>query len=619
LEFIRLRDSREEKSMSGDLEINAWDQKQPKSVPDDATSGIIPVLQDEIDTLVEEVRGFRAGEREGVEFTAFRLRQGVYGQRQEDLQMLRVKIPGGILTSAQLRALGEVARLYAPLKKGHITTRENVQFHHLKLETATEAIRLLAEVGLTSREACGNTVRNVISCPFAGVCQRELFDVVPYMAAYVRYFIRKPFVQNMPRKFKTSFSPCASDCAVAPFHDLGFVAQVREENGQRRLGFRIHAGGGSSIMPRAAQAVYDFVPVEDYLRVAEAILRSYNKMDELRKNRMMARLKVYIDRHGLEAFRQIVEKELQEDWAQKPIDPTPYMVNRYEPVRPPYSNGNRNGDTPSVDFAAWQSSNVVPQRQRGYFAIQVKVPMGDLRPDQFFALADLSERFGNSQARTTWEQNIVFRWVGEDHLPQLWDELKKIGLGEVGAEEITDVTSCPGTDSCKLGITASMGLGRAIRELLLEMQIDDPLVRAMHIKISGCPNGCGRHHLANIGFQGASVKSTDGRQVPAYEMYVGGKFEGGEFRFASRIAEKIPSKRVPEAVRRILGYYQAERQPGEPFNAFVDRIGPKALGPLVSDLKAMGGLNESNFDTFVDFERDTLFEVVRGEGECAAP
>jgi sulfite reductase beta subunit-like hemoprotein len=580
---------------------------------------IVPPVHEELRALTDEVRAFRKGERDEVAFTAFRLKQGVYGQRQEDSQMLRVKIPGGIVTASQLRALGEIAQKHTPLNKGHVTTRENVQFHHLKLENAIEAIRLIEAVGLTSREACGNTVRNVISCPLAGVCRNELFDVVPYMAAYVRYFVRKPYVQNMPRKFKTSFSPCASDCAVAPFHDLGFVAQIREENDQRKLGFRMYVGGGSSIMPRAAKPLYEFVPVEDYLRIAEAILRAYNKRDELRKNRMMARLKVYIDRHGIDSFRELVEKELREPWAEKPVDPKPYMIDVYETTLPPLSSSNGKDHPASAAFAQWRTTNVVPQRQEGYLAVQIKIPMGDLGGEQFFALANLCERFGNGQVRTTWEQNIVLRWVREDQLPEVWKELQRMGFGEPGAEEITDVTSCPGTDSCKLGITASMGLGRAVRELLLTMQIDDPLIRDMHIKISGCPNGCGRHHLANIGFQGASVKSSDGRQVPAYEVYIGGNYQNGEFRYASRIAEKIPSKRVPEAVRRILDFYKATRLAGELFNAFVDRVGAKALGSVLSDLRPTGSLSDSTYDTFVDFERDGLFEVVRGEGECAAP
>jgi sulfite reductase beta subunit-like hemoprotein len=294
------------------------------------------------------------------------------------------------------------------------------------------------------------------------------------------------------------------------------------------------------------------------------------------------------------------------------------MVDDDDTEPPPYVSENGAHGPRSVEFSQWRSTDVVPQRQPGYLAVQVKVPMGDLTPEQFFGLANLSEKCGRAEARTTWEQNIVFPWVGEDRLSELWEGLKAIGLGEPGAEEITDVTSCPGTDSCKLGITASMGLGRAVRQLLVRMQIEDPLIREMHVKISGCPNGCGRHHLANIGFQGASIRTSDGRQVPAYEMYVGGRYQGGEFGFAQRIAEKIPAKRVPEAVKRILEFYQAHRAPGERFNAFVDRIGPKALAPLVADLRPRG-LDESTQDTYIDFERDTLFEVIRGEGECSAP
>ena len=580
--------------------------------------GVVPVKEEELETYDLEVQRFRSGENEPTAFQAYRLREGVYGQRQPDAQMFRVKIPGGILTAKQLEALADVAGRYAALGKGHITTRENIQFHHMTLEDAGEAKWRIAKVGLTSREACGNTVRNVVTCPLAGVCRNEAFDVTPYLTAYVRYFIRKPFTQAMPRKFKTSYSPCPSDCAVAPFHDLGFIAQVREVNGELRKGFRMHVGGGSSIMPRVAPVLYDFVPVEEYLRISEAVLRVFNKSDEMRKNRMMARVKVLIDRIGIEAFRELVEKELQEPWAQEPADPTEYMLKHYEKVPPPYQYGNRPEEPgqSEAEFLRWKMTNAVPQRQPGYYAVYLKVAAGDLSAQQLAALAELSRRYGNGTARTTAEQNLVLRWVPRHELHALWKDLSAINLGEGGANEITDVTSCPGTDSCKLGITAAMGAGRALRQSLLDMEIQDPLVKALHVKVSGCPNGCGRHHLASIGFQGAAVKGDEGHQVPAYEVYVGGHYEDGDFRYGQRVVQKVPSKRVPEATQRILALYQEQRQQDEPFHLFVDRVGLKAFETVLADLRGATPMAD-NLDLYQDWERMEIYKLERGEGECA--
>jgi sulfite reductase beta subunit-like hemoprotein len=573
---------------------------------------IIPVNYAEIDEFHDRVLGFRNEQEAADQFTRYRLRLGVYGQRQEDAQMMRVKIPGGIVSAEQLEVLGRIARELAPLGKGHITTRENIQYHHLKLEQAEEAMRLIGAVGLTSREACGNTVRNVITNPSAGVDPTEVFDTTPYLIAYVRYFVRKPFTQDMPRKFKTSFSSTPTDDAVAPYHDLGFIAMRR--GGQD--GFAMLVGGGSSIMPREAKPLYDFVPISEYLRVSEAVLRVFNAANELRKNRMMARIKVLIDRIGMDAFRERVEEELKQPWAAEPIDPLPYADFDYEQRRPEIAETLTAPEGPA-EYQAWLKSNVRPQRQKGYATVEVTVPQGDLRPDQFDELARLSREFGNGRAQLSPEQNLIFRWVRLDEVLALWRELESIGLPLGGANEISNVVCCPGTDSCKLGITASMGLNRAMGEAIQLLPVQDPLVRDLHIKISGCPNGCGRHHLANIGFQGAAVKDKDGRQVPAYEVYVGGEFEKGSFRYAKRIAEKIPSKRAPEAMRRMVQFYVEGRNEGEQFNDFVDRVGPKSFGAVLQDLKEVSGLSVETFADYFDWERTTPYKLERGEGECA--
>ena len=318
------------------------------------SKGVIPYMEEEVISLEEEIEAFRAGERDNAQFMPFRLRQGVYGQRQSDAQMLRVKIPGGILTPESLEALGELAERYAPLKKGHVTTRENIQFHHLKLEECGDAMRLIGEAGLTSREACANTVRNVVGSPTAGVCPDELFDVTPYLAAYVRFAVRHPVTQNFPRKFKTSLTGCVEhDTVASSVHDLSYVARIREEDGVEKRGFQVMVGGATSIMPRLGQVLYEFVPEEDYLRVAEAIWRVFNRADMLRKNRMMARIKVLIDRIGFDAFKEMVEEELR---SIGPIDPTPLMnveeIHRETPPQVPA--GSTDGHEPPPEFVIWK-------------------------------------------------------------------------------------------------------------------------------------------------------------------------------------------------------------------------------------------------------------------------
>ena len=594
-------------------------KRNGKTATATSAKGIIPYLPKEVDDFEAEVARFRAEQVDNAQFTPFRLKQGIYGQRQPDAQMVRVKVPGGILTAEQLDALGELAERYTPLKKGHVTTRENFQFHHVKLEECGEVMRLIGKVGLSTREACGNTVRNVVSCPKAGVCSDELFDVRPYLAAYTRYFVRHPVTQNMPRKFKTAFSPCLSDCAVTGMHDLGFIAQVREENGVQRNGFKILVGGGTSIMAKQAQVLYDFVPVVEYLRVCEGILRVFNQSDELRKNRMMARIKVLIHRIGIDEFRKLVEEEMTKEWAQADFDPTPYMHLQEEEVPTILSNGHSPLDEElSQEFHLWRSTNVTPQRQKGYNVAYVKVPLGDISAEQFHSLADIARKYAGGNARTTAEQNLAFRWVPDASVYALWEELTKIGLAEAEAHTITDVTACPGTDSCKLGITSSMGLGGALRESLVAMNgaLDDPLVKELHIKISGCPNGCGRHHVANIGFHGASLKN-EGNQIPAYELFLGGNFENGDVKYGDRVKVKIPAKRIPEATKRLINFYQAERKEGESFNRFVERMGTEPFETLISEFREVGPLSKETIYTYMDWEKSVLYKVERGEGECS--
>ena len=585
--------------------------------------GIIPFMEREVLNLEDEIKAFRAGERTNEQFTPFRLRQGVYGQRQADAQMLRVKIPGGILTAEAMEVLGQLANKYAPLKKGHVTTRENVQFHHILLEDTGDTIRLLAEAGLSSREACGNTVRNVVGSPTAGVCPDEVFDVTPYMAAYVRFAVRHPLTQSFPRKFKTSFSGCPDhDTVASSIHDLSFIAQTREKDGVEERGFKIIVGGGTSIMPRLGDVLYDFLPETEYLRVTEAIWRVFDKAETLRKNRMMARIKVLISRIGLDAFKEMVETELEDIG---PIDHTPLMnVDEvYRELPPPLQAGSVNGHGKPQEFLHWKSTNTVEQKQSGYYVTYVKLPLGDIYAHEFPILADVVRKYGGGAARTTQEQNLALRWIPEGYLYDVWKELKEIGLADSDVHTISDVVSCPGTDSCKLGITASMGLGGALRDALASSNdiMDDPLVKKMHVKVSGCPNGCGLHHIANIGFHGAAMKGRGGQQLPAYEIFLGGSYGGNSIddtRIGKRVpGVKVPAKDAPKVVASITAYYKDHRAEGEEFNQFIDRVGQDPVKEIIAQYSDVPALGPDSQDTYMDWQRADIYKLERGEGECA--
>ena len=584
---------------------------------------ILQYKDEEIIEYEEKVKSYRNGDIPDADFMAFRLRLGVYGQRQPDAQMLRVKIPGGLLHAEQLEALAEIAERYAPLNKGHITTRENIQLHSLLLEGAADAMHILQAVGLSTKEACGNSVRNVTACPMVGLDSQQAFDVQPYLGAFVRNFVRRDFTYHMPRKIKPAFSCGDHDCAVVPMHDLGFVARVREENGEHRKGFKITVGGGTSIQPLMAQTLYEFVPVDDFLRVTEAVLRVFNRTAWLRRNKMKARIKVLIHSEGIESFREQIEEELKEPWAQT-FENRDYLLffdDELGDVPPEPINGttNEKGDEA---FQAWMATNVVPQTQNGYNFVSVTVPQGDLSHEQFRGLAVIARSRASHRVRTTPEQNLMFRWVPDYHLYDLYKDLQSINLAEGGLNQITDTTSCPGTDTCKLGITSSMGVNRAVSEALKDPNehsqlLEDSLIKGMHIKMSGCPNGCGRHHLADIGFHGAAMKTDGGNQIPGYELFVGGSYEDADVRYGVRPKGRIPARMVPDATFRILEFYKDRRQEDEPFKEFVTRVGKEPFEAIIAGLPKVGPLGRDTIDYYMDYEKTVLYKMERGEGECS--
>jgi sulfite reductase beta subunit-like hemoprotein len=585
-------------------------------VYEDVPGHVIPILEREFEDFDTEAASFMRGDQTEEQFIGFRLKQGVYGQRQPDVQMIRTKLPMGGITPDQMDAFASVIEKYAPLNKGHITTRQNIQIHHVPLPDAAKLIKEISDSGLSSREGCGNTVRNVTGDPFAGVTQGELFDITPYAGAYVRYFVRHPTTQLMPRKIKTAFTATDEDVAITGIHDIGFIPRVRD--GVRGVEMRV--GGGTSIMPRVAPTLYEFVELDngDFLKVSEAVFRLFDRQEWLRVNRARARIKVLIDKIGIDAFREMVEEELEGDWvAESDFSVEDLLLEADEEANAPdvpSEYATPNGDR--SEFDRFREANVAPQRQEGFNAVTVKVTRGDLTPEQFRALGQIMREYTGGYARTTVQQNLVLRWVRDESVYDVWLRLKELGLGDAGAMELTDVVSCPGTDSCKLGITSSMGLNAAIQERLEAMDVTDPDSRRINIKMSGCPNGCGQHHIGNIGFYGASIKVGE-RTIPAYIAHVGGNFEGGEVVYGKRLKVRLPAKRVPDAVERWVRLYEAERDDGERFNAFAERIGSERFEEEVKELASPVEFGLETLDQFVDWNRSEPYQVERGEGECA--
>jgi len=585
----------------------------------DVPGHIIPIIEREFDDFDTEATKFLDGKTEETEFIGFRLKQGVYGQRQPDVNMCRIKLPFGGVTPEQMDMFGHIAEKYAPLGKAHITTRQNIQLHHIPLARMAKLIREVSAVGLSSREGCGNTVRNVTGDPWAGIAENEIFDTTPYLGAYVRYFVRHPTTQLMPRKIKTAFDGTPSeDRSITGIHDIAFLAKVVD--GVK--GFEIRVGGGTSIMPRVAPTLWDFASADDgeYLKVAEAIFRIFDAQDWLRVNRARARIKVLVDRDGAEAVTQMIKDELQGDWVnERDFSIEEKYFNVDEADLAPQADSAKSYASPNgdgSDFAAFCEYNVQPQKQAGYSAVEVKVTRGDLVPDQWRGLAQIMRDYSGGLARTTVQQNLVLRWVRDETVYEVYSRLRELGLGDPGVRTVLDVVSCPGTDSCKLGIASSMGLNEAVQKTVTEMGITDPLTRQVKIKMSGCPNGCSQHHIANIGFYGASIKVGE-HTIPAYVAHIAGCYEKGTVEYGTRLKVRLPAKRAPEAVERWLKMYEAEREDGEEFNAFAKRVTTKRFEDEVRDLAMPVEFGLDTMNLFMDWNKNVPFQVVRGEGECA--
>jgi sulfite reductase (NADPH) hemoprotein beta-component len=594
----------------------------------------------DIDEFVATLEKFERGELTPDEWRAFRLVRGTYGQRQTgDVQMLRVKIPQGILTARQLDALADVGERYSR-GFGHITTRQNMQFHFVRLSDAEPAMRRLAEAGLTTREACGNSVRNITACQYAGVAADEVFDVTPYADALTRYLLRHRLSSCLPRKFKIAFEGCADDHAIVGMHDLGFRAVERTTGSDRELGFRVVVGGGTSIMCKSASVLYDFLPANEILNVAEAIIRVFHKYGDY-KHKQRNRMKFMMKDMGWERWKAECELALAAvtseggvglpfDANNPPVEHEPDWERAAGPsvletvARATGSKVKGPGITPQVrpvfpvmngDYSRWLQTNVRPQKQAGYLIVGTTVPLGDVTCEQMRVIGDMASAYSDSTVRVSADQNLFFRWVRKSNVAELYRRLSAAGLGLAGAEGIADVTSCPGAESCKLAVTQSRGLGRLLGDFLRDRQDLANLAPDLKIKISGCPNGCGRHHIAGLGFQG-SVRKLNGRAVPQYFVLVGGgpTDVGVDF---GRLAAKIPARRLSETVERLLRLYRAERMPAESATDFFRRVPVQRIQDVIGDLARLTTADALPED-FIDLAETTEFNPEIQEGECSA-
>ena len=601
-------------------------------------------LAEEVQTFEHEIELRRQDKVDEKVFAETRLRRGVYGQRYDNGQrndgsqskelafpaerptkgpntvwdapgMQRIKIPYGGINPEQLEVMAELAEEYSD-GIAHITTRQDFQLHYVHIDDAPALMRRLAAVGITTREACGNSVRNVTGCPFAGICQDEAFDVTPYAHALTQFLLGHPDAQNFGRKFKPTFSGCTQhSCGLTAMHDLGFTAATREVDGQLQRGFQMWVGGGLGAVPRQAKLFDEFVTPEEILPLAQAISKVFGKHGE-KKMRSRARIKFLIEKMGLEEFKEKVLKERQK----LPHDPrwTDYLdgIEALEetPLNPPGELPATNGDQ---RYAHWVATNLREQRQAGYVTATVALPLGDLTADQLRSLADIVRQFTNGTIRTTVEQNFVIRWVSKSDVPALYQALADCGLSGAGASNITDIVACPGTDTCKLGISSSRGLAAELRKRLDQKSFQlDEAIQNLHIKISGCFNSCGQHHVCDIGFYGAN-RTVKGYKIPYFQVVLGGQWEENGGSYGLPIVA-IPSKRIPDALDRITDFYLRQREADERFMDFVQRIGKVKIREMLDDLTQDIPEHESGSDIFADWGDPRQYSIGDiGKGECA--
>jgi sulfite reductase (ferredoxin) len=602
-------------------------------------------LATEIDVFETEIVLKKQGKIDDKIFAETRLRRGAYGQRYDNGRrhdgrvertleypsngltkgpmtvwdapgMLRIKVPFGGLSAARLETMADLAEEYSD-GIGHVTTRQDFQLHYIHIEDTPSIMRRLAVNDVTTREACGNSVRNVTACPLAGVCRTQIFDVTGYAEALMRFLLGHPDTMEFGRKFKPAFSGCAGEaCGLVKMHDIGYVAVVREVNGVKQRGFEVFIGGGLGAVPHQAKVLYDFMPVEEMLPVAQAVARVYGRLGE-KRNRQHARIKFLIKKLGLDEFKSLVEEERKllpydERWTSFIPD-----VDRFEesPLKPT-GVVKLNGAPLPEGYRKWLDTNVYKQRQPGYNTITIALPLGDITATQLRKIADIARVYVKDSVRTSVEQNILLRWVADDDLVAVYDQLKSVKLHAAGAGTIVDMVSCPGTDTCKLGIASSRGLVAELRSRQLARYDSlDPAIRNLRIKVSGCFNSCGQHHISDLGFYGVS-RNKDGYTVPHFQVIIGGQWTENAGAYGLALGA-VPSKNIPTVVDRITARFLADKLPDESFQQFTQRVGKAELKTLLDDLTAIPShdVDPSYYTDWGDAREYTIGDM--GVGECA--
>ncbi|WP_419212466.1 HEPN domain-containing protein [Maribacter sp. X9] len=562
-----------------------------------------PIVEKDILELERKIHEFQGGKLDEEKFRSLRLARGVYGQRQEGVQMIRIKLPYGKVTSKQLLRICDVSDEYSTGRL-HITTRQDIQIHYVDLNRTPELWAELEKDDVTLREACGNTVRNVTASETAGVDVDEPFDVSPYAHALFQYFLRNPVSQEMGRKFKVSFSASDADTGLSYMHDLGFIAKL--QNCER--GFKVMLGGGLGSQPRHADELYSFLPTDQIIPLMETVVRVFDRYGE-RKSRAKARMKFLLKDLGLDGFKELLAAEK----TAVPFDSFPIDAEAYPKINVSNETVPTAEISNTAEYEQWKSTNVIAQKQPGFVAIGIKVLLGDFYTDKARQLAQLVQKYAAGELRLSLRQNILIPFVKEESVPFFYNDLKKLGFAEAGYNKALDITACPGTDTCNLGIASSTGIAEELERVIKAeyphyINNDDVV-----IKISGCMNACGQHNMANIGFQGMSVRTKDKLTAPALQVLLGGSNDGnGNGRFADKVV-KVPSKRGPQALRLILDDFDANGNG----RSFPDYYAEKGQMYFYDFLTPLSSVDDLTPDDFIDWGNEERYEKAIGVGECA--
>ena len=569
------------------------------------------IVEKDIIELGQKIQAFKEGTLAEDKFKALRLARGVYGQRQQGVQMIRIKLPFGKVTPTQLRRICEVSDEYSTGKL-HITTRQDIQIHYVSLDRTPQLWADLEKDDITLREACGNTVRNVTASAIAGIDKNEPFDVAPYADLIYRYFLRKPFGQELGRKIKIAFSSSEEDDAYTFIHDFGFIPKIKNENGIEIKGFKVLVGGGLGAQPFLAHVAFDFLPASEIIPFMEASIRIFDRYGE-RNSRNKARMKYLIGKLGIDEFVRLVQLESKAVQYNPEVDFILFEQQLdYQTPENSISIENILNQSNDLSFNEWLKTNVIEQKQTGFFAVYVKVQLGDFTTEQARLLATITEKYASNDIRFTIDQSLLLKFVKSQDLVELYTALKAIGLGDSGYNSLADVTACPGTDTCNLGISNSTTVAKVIEDLIRAEYPELVYEQSIKIKISGCMNSCGQHGLAHIGFHGSSMK-VEKSTLPALQVLLGGGKSGdGVGRIAEKVI-KLPSKRVLDIIRTLLNDF-FENQREENFNEYYDRQGNKYFYDILKPLADLSTIKEEDF---IDWGNEEKFKTEIGVGECA--